>query len=142
MPHPVELFFKAVQEQVLEKPDVFWIGSSWSDQCAPELKERGWRLQFWDSQRRLEFISLKREQFDGIVVEELPSGFSHESTQRLFAAFFQGLKPGGLAFIGLRNADLVPVLAWLRQSGFEALQQGSSGEIQGVLARRIGVRAH
>ena len=139
MAHPVELFFHALDHQ--PAPTIYWVGDRWSSDAAPAFRARGWTVDLPAPGTRLEFLSLPRESREGVFVESLPSDWSGERVQRLLAAVFQGLKPGGVFFVGFEGRDSWAILAWLRQAGFEAIHQGSSGAASGVLARRIGPAA-
>ena len=139
MSHPVELFFRALDGQ--SAPRVFWVGERWSADAAPAFRARGWTVDLQPPEARLEFLSLPRESRDGVFVEAVPSEWSGELVQRLLASVFLALKPGGVFFLGFEGRELTAILAWLRQAGFEAVHQGSSGASSGVLARRIGPAA-
>jgi hypothetical protein len=138
MSNPLEVFYDAVKRQSPVAPRIHWIGESWSLAVLSDLRAEGWSIEVQDPAARLEFLSLPRETRDGVFVEAVPAGWTGDLVQRLLATLFSGLKPGGVAFLGFRDRDPVAMLAWLRQAGFEALKQGASGEINGVLARRIG----
>jgi hypothetical protein len=136
MSHPVELVFHSLEG--IASPSVYWIGERWSREALPALRARSWRIDLHDPAARLEFLSLPRESRDGVLIEEVPEAWSGELVQRLLAVFFQGLRPGGILFLGFCGRDPLAILAWLRQAGFEALQQGESAGVTGILARRIG----
>jgi hypothetical protein len=136
MSHPVELFFHSFEG--ISSPSVYWIGEHWSREAIPALRARRWTIDLHDPAARLEFLSLPRESRDGLLIEEVPESWTGEVVQRLLATAFQGLRPGGVLFIGFRGRDPLAMLAWLRQAGFEALQQGQSAGVSGILARRIG----
>jgi len=136
--NPLHLFYDAVKLQSPVSPRVHWIGEGWSSAALSALRAEGWSIEVQDPAARLEFLNLPRETRDGVFVEEVPAGWTGDLVQRLLAAIFSGLKPGGVAFLGFRDRDPVAMLAWLRQAGFEALKQGGSGTVSGVLARRIG----
>ena len=115
-----------------------YVGDRWARPAIEAFARLGWRAAQHDLQARLEFFSLQRESHEGVFIEEIPHGWQGELVQRLLAASFQGLRPRGILFIGFREHPVAAVLAWLRQAGFEALQQGQSEGLQAVLARRLG----
>lgn len=139
MPHPVEIFVRALEG--VSSQSVYWIGKEWGGQLLPALRQNGWKIDQPEAAARLEFLSLTRESRDGILIEDLPPEWNGELVQRLLGAFFQGLRPGGVLFMAFRAREMVALLAWLRQAGFEPVQQGVAGEINGVLVRKIGSAA-
>ncbi|MBU6375644.1 MAG: hypothetical protein KGQ59_06580 [Bdellovibrionales bacterium] len=141
MVYALKVFAEAIlslRPNSLERPiQIRYWGSSWAEAALPAFSRLGWQASTQEPGARLEFFSLPRESQDGVFIEELPLGFSAERVQRLFAASFQGLRPKGILFVGFRDHSPVALLTWLRQSGFESLQQGQSDELQGILAQRI-----
>ncbi|NDD92937.1 hypothetical protein EBZ37_12740, partial [bacterium] len=105
---------------------VRYLGVQWAPSALRAFSELGWEAASQDRDSRLEFFSVPRESHDGIFLEELPAGFSGDLVQRFFAACFQGLRPKGVLFIGFRDHAPVALLTWLRQAGFQSLQQGES----------------
>ena len=87
------------------------------------------------------FSNLKRQMRLEQHLAKTPAGLVQRIVQRLLASVFLALKPGGVFFLGFEGRELTAILAWLRQAGFEAIHQGSSGASSGVLARRIGPAA-
>lgn len=140
MSHPVQIFAKVLtaSRESAGGLRVHWVGNQWFAEVAPSLCKLGWAVEAHDPAQRLEFLSLPKESLDGLFLEALPEGWDGERVQRLLATGFQGLRPRGVLFLGFRDHEPTAVLAWLRQAGFEALQQGESAGLQGVLARRIG----
>ncbi len=142
----LELFSRQIVQELSdtgrEPPQVLVIGSvggsSVAEPAIQGFRTLGWSARAHDPAQRLEFLSLPKESLDGLFVEALPEGWDGERVQRLLATGFQGLRPRGVLFLGFRDHEPTAVLAWLRQAGFEALQQGESAGLQGVLARRIG----
>ena len=141
MVYALKLFAEAIRSlptNSLDRPiQIRYWGSSCSEMALSAFSQMGWQASTQEPGVRLEFFSLPRESHDGVFIEELPHGFSAELVQRVFAASFQGLRPKGILFVGFRDHSPVALLTWLRQSGFQSLQQGQSDELQGILAQRI-----
>ncbi|MFN7684562.1 MAG: hypothetical protein ACK5QT_04025 [Oligoflexia bacterium] len=87
---------------------------------------------------RIEFWSPGRGSLSGAWIERLPEG--GEATQRVFAAAFQGLRPGAPLLVLHRQEENRGLMAWLSQAGFSVKLEGrgpggmqSAKPTQGVL---------
>jgi len=141
MQQAVELFLSSVQSQQSLQSfaiETYWVGDSYVKRVVDELMKSGWCAQLHDPSSRLEFLSLPRESKAGIFLEKIPDDWDGARVQRLLASLFMGLRPGGILFLGYEKIEDMAILAWMRQAGFEALQQGFSSSRKATLARRIG----
>ena len=141
MQKAIELFIHTVQSQAPFREGVtqtYWVGSELVSRVVNQLHLDGWKATFHDPASRLEFLSLSRESHAGVFIEKIPDDWDGVRVQRLLASLFSAIHPGGVVFLGYEKLEDMAILAWFRQAGFEALQQGFSGSLKATLARRIG----
>jgi hypothetical protein len=135
---PLEQFVKRLEESNrASAPVILWAGEQWGESVLRLFMKWGWPASVHPASSRLEFFQKPRESLDGLFVEALPGAWKSEQIQRFFAAGFSALRPEGVLFFAFRGQEFHAMLAWLRQAGFEALDQGESGEWRAVLARRM-----
>lgn len=103
---------------------------------AQAMEALGIELKRPESAARIEFFSPPRGALSGAWIEALPQG--GEAIQRVFAALFQGISPGGPLVILHQETDSRALLAWLRQAGFEAQTEAKGDALSAILSKRLG----